>query len=64
MNFEEKKHEIKRDVIPFLIAIPALMILNAEAGIGLPMLLVTAIPVIGYVAFVIVNLIGYWLWKI
>lgn len=64
MDFEEKKHEIKTDVIPFLVAIPAFLWINAEAGIGLPMLMAAAIPVIGYVAFAIVNLIGYWLWKI
>ena len=64
MDFEEKKQEIKTDVIPFLVAIPVFLWLNAEAGIGLPMLMVAAIPVIGYVAFVIINLIGYWLWKI
>ena len=55
---------MKTDVIPFLVAIPVFLWLNAEAGLGLPMLMVAAIPVIGYIAFVIVNLIGFWLWKI
>lgn len=64
MDFEEKKHEIKTDVIPFLIAIPALMILNAEVGLGLPLSMVITVPIIGYIAFAIINLIGYWLWKI
>ena len=64
MDFEEKKQEIKTDIIPFLVAIPVFLWLNAAAGIGLPMLMAAAIPVIGYVAFAIVNLIGYWLWKL
>ena len=64
MDFEEKKHEIKTDVIPFLVAIPALMILNAEVGLGLPLSMVITVPIIGYIAFAIINLIGYWLWKI
>ena len=64
MDFDEKKQKLKTDAIPFLVAIPVFLWLNAEAGIGLPMLMAAAIPVIGYIAFVIVNLIGYWLWKI
>lgn len=64
MDFEEKKHEIKTDVIPFLVAIPVFLWLNAEAGIGLPILMAATIPVIGYIVFAIINLIGYWLWKI
>ena len=64
MDFEEKKQEIKTDVIPFLVAIPALMILNAEVGLGLPLSMVITVPIIGYIAFAIINLIGYWLWKI
>ena len=64
MDFEEKKQEMKTDVIPFIIAIPALMILNAEVGLGLPLTMVITVPIIGYIAFVIINLIGYWLWKI
>ena len=64
MDFNEKKQKLKTDAIPFLVAIPVLLWLNAEAEIGLPILMTISIPFIGYIAFVIVNLIGYWLWKL
>jgi hypothetical protein len=64
MEFREKKKQIKNDIIPFLVAIPALLWINAEAGLGLPFLMTVSIPIFGYVVFVILELIGFYLWNV
>lgn len=64
MDFNEKKRQIKNDIIPFLVAIPALLWINAEAGLGLPFLMTVSIPLFGYVVFVILELIGFYFWDV
>ena len=64
MDFNKKKKQIKNDIIPFLVAIPALLWINAEAGFGLPFLMTVSIPLFGYVVFVILELIGFYLWDV
>ena len=64
MEFSKKKKQIKNDIYPFLIAIPALLWINAEAGLGLPFLMTVSIPIFGYIGFVILELIGFYFWDI
>ena len=64
MDFNKKKKQIKNDIIPFLVAIPVLLWINAKAGLGLPFLMTVSIPLIGYVVFVILELIGFYLWNV
>ena len=64
MEFKEKKKQIKNDAIPFMLAIPALLWLNAKTGLGLPFLMTVSIPLFGYVVFVILELIGFYFWNV
>ena len=64
MDFEEKKMNLKNDSIPFILGIPAVVWLDIQFCLGVPVLFAAMIPVICYIIYVIMNLIGFWLWRL
>ena len=64
MTFKEKKSDLKNDAIPFLVVIPAFLWMNAEMGLGAPVLSVIAVPAVAYITFVVISMIAYCLFGI
>ena len=64
MTFKDKKKEIKNDIIPFLVAVPAFLWMNAKAGFAAPVLSVIAVPAIAYIVFAVISLAAFWLFGI
>ena len=64
MTFKEKKSDLKNDAIPFLVAIPAFLWMNAETGLGAPVLSVIAVPAGAYITCVVISLTVFWLFGI